>query len=42
MSKKNFIIPEEFRITKTIEQIHYLVDGELKEWKGKTTSNLFD
>ena len=37
MSKKNFIIPEEFRITKTIEQIHYLVDGELKEWKGKTT-----
>lgn len=27
-------IPQEFLITKTIEQKHYLVDGELKEWKG--------
>lgn len=30
-------IPEEFQITSTIDQRHYLVDGELKEWKGETT-----
>ncbi|WP_299799342.1 NADP-dependent glyceraldehyde-3-phosphate dehydrogenase [uncultured Maribacter sp.] len=30
-------IPEEFQITSTIDQKHYLVNGELKEWKGETT-----
>lgn len=30
-------IPEEFQITNTIDQRHYLVDGELKQWKGETT-----
>ncbi|WP_282179689.1 NADP-dependent glyceraldehyde-3-phosphate dehydrogenase [Maribacter stanieri] len=30
-------IPEEFQITSTIDQKHYLVNGELKEWKGNTT-----
>ncbi|SIR28547.1 NADP-dependent glyceraldehyde-3-phosphate dehydrogenase [Maribacter ulvicola] len=30
-------IPEEFQITATIDQKQYLVNGELKEWKGKTT-----
>ncbi|SFR83219.1 NADP-dependent glyceraldehyde-3-phosphate dehydrogenase [Maribacter stanieri] len=30
-------IPEEFQITSTIDQKHYLVNGELKEWKGDTT-----
>ncbi len=29
-------IPTEFQITETIDQRHYLVDGELKEWNGKT------
>lgn len=30
-------IPEAYRITETIEQRHYLVDGTLKEWSGKTS-----
>lgn len=30
-------IPEQFQIKETIDQRHYLVGGELKEWKGKTT-----
>lgn len=30
-------IPEEFQIKSTIDQRHYLVNGELKEWKGETT-----
>jgi len=30
-------IPEEFQITSTIDQKHYLVNGELKEWEGETT-----
>lgn len=30
-------IPEEFQITSTIDQKNYLVNGELKEWKGETT-----
>ncbi|WP_405382016.1 NADP-dependent glyceraldehyde-3-phosphate dehydrogenase [Maribacter sp. LLG6340-A2] len=30
-------IPQEFQITSTIDQRHYLVNGELKEWKGETT-----
>ncbi|WP_299325552.1 NADP-dependent glyceraldehyde-3-phosphate dehydrogenase [uncultured Maribacter sp.] len=30
-------IPEEFQITSIIDQKHYLVNGELKEWKGETT-----
>jgi len=30
-------IPEEFEIKSTIDQRHYLVNGELKEWKGKRT-----
>ena len=29
-------IPAEFQIGETVDQRHYLVDGELKEWKGKT------
>ena len=33
----DFKIPEEYKITSTIDQRHYLVDGELKEWKGETT-----
>ncbi|MGC1516860.1 MAG: NADP-dependent glyceraldehyde-3-phosphate dehydrogenase [Maribacter sp.] len=31
-------IPEAFQITATIDQRHYLVNGELKEWKGDTTA----
>ncbi|HAF77930.1 MAG TPA: NADP-dependent glyceraldehyde-3-phosphate dehydrogenase, partial [Maribacter sp.] len=31
-------IPEEFQITSTIDQKQYLVNGELKEWKGDTTN----
>jgi len=30
-------IPEELQIKETIHQKHYLVNGELKEWKGETT-----
>lgn len=30
-------IPADFQITETINQRHYLVGGELKEWKGNTT-----
>ena len=30
-------IPQEFQIEKTIIQDTYLVDGELKKWKGQTT-----
>jgi glyceraldehyde-3-phosphate dehydrogenase (NADP+) len=30
-------IPEEFKITETIDQRNYLVNGELKSWKGNTT-----
>jgi len=30
-------ISEEFQIKSTIDQKHYLVNGELKEWKGNTT-----
>jgi len=30
-------IPEEFQIEEAIHQKHYLVNGELKEWKGETT-----
>ncbi|WP_430426438.1 NADP-dependent glyceraldehyde-3-phosphate dehydrogenase [Maribacter litoralis] len=30
-------IPEEYQITSTIDQKQYLVNGELKEWKGDTT-----
>ena len=30
-------IPKEFQITDTIDQRNYLVNGELKSWKGKTT-----
>ncbi|UOB17699.1 NADP-dependent glyceraldehyde-3-phosphate dehydrogenase [Abyssalbus ytuae] len=30
-------IPQEFQITKLINQDTYLVNGELKEWKGETT-----
>lgn len=30
-------IPEEYQIKSTIDQRHYLVNGELKEWKGQTT-----
>ena len=29
-------IPTEFQITDTIKQRHYLVNGKLKEWKGKS------
>lgn len=31
-------IPEGFQITSTIDQKQYLVNGELKEWKGDTTN----
>lgn len=31
-------IPEEYQITSTIDQKQYLVNGELKEWKGDTTN----
>ena len=31
------VIPSELQITETIDQRHYLVGGELKEWTGKTT-----
>jgi len=34
MSKNNITIPEEFKITKVLHQKEYLVDGELKQWKG--------
>jgi glyceraldehyde-3-phosphate dehydrogenase (NADP+) len=30
-------IPKEFEITETIDQRNYLVNGELKSWKGNTT-----
>lgn len=30
-------IPEEFKIKETIDQRNYLVNGELKSWKGNTT-----
>ncbi|MGK0494422.1 MAG: glyceraldehyde-3-phosphate dehydrogenase (NADP+) [Maribacter sp.] len=30
-------IPEEFQIQEALHQKHYLVNGELKEWKGETT-----
>lgn len=30
-------IPEEFQLKSTIDQRHYLVNGQLKEWKGETT-----
>ncbi|MFS4469086.1 NADP-dependent glyceraldehyde-3-phosphate dehydrogenase [Maribacter sp. 2210JD10-5] len=30
-------IPQEFQITDTIDQRHYLVNGELKKWEGNTT-----
>ena len=30
-------IPEEFQIRNTIDQRHFLVDGQLKEWTGNTT-----
>lgn len=30
-------IPEEFQLKSTIDQSHYLVNGQLKEWKGETT-----
>ncbi len=36
MSTKMQTIPVEFQITETIKQRHYLVDGELKEWNGKS------
>ena len=31
------MIPEPYQITDPIHQRHYLVDGELKEWKGATS-----
>lgn len=31
------MIPEEFQITEYVDQKHYLVNGELKAWNGKTT-----
>ena len=31
-------IPQEFQITDTIQQKHYLVDGELKSWNGNSTN----
>ncbi|MDF4223069.1 NADP-dependent glyceraldehyde-3-phosphate dehydrogenase [Maribacter sp. M208] len=31
-------IPEEYQITSTIDQKQYLVNGELKEWKGDITN----
>jgi len=34
MSKSNITIPEEYKITKVLHQKEYLVDGELKQWKG--------
>ena len=37
MGKNNTSIPKEFQITNTIEQKNYLVDGELKTWKGNST-----
>lgn len=37
MSTQKNTIPTEFQITETIDQRHYLIGGELKEWKGKTT-----
>ncbi|MFK7813131.1 MAG: aldehyde dehydrogenase family protein, partial [Maribacter sp.] len=36
MSTQKNIVPVEFQITETINQRHYLVDGELKEWNGKS------
>lgn len=30
-------IPEIYKITNTIDQTEYLIDGELKTWKGKST-----
>ncbi|MEE9364342.1 MAG: NADP-dependent glyceraldehyde-3-phosphate dehydrogenase [Cellulophaga sp.] len=37
MENGKLFIKEEYQITETIEQKHYLADGILKEWKGKTT-----
>ncbi len=37
MSTEKNRIPAEFEIRETSDQRHYLVGGELKEWKGKTT-----
>ncbi|MFS4455618.1 NADP-dependent glyceraldehyde-3-phosphate dehydrogenase [Maribacter sp. 2304DJ31-5] len=37
MEKTSTMIPEEFQIKNTIDQKHYLINGELKEWNGKTT-----
>ena len=37
MSTEKNMIPAEFQISEIIDQRHYLVGGELKEWKGKTT-----
>ncbi|QCW99848.1 NADP-dependent glyceraldehyde-3-phosphate dehydrogenase [Aggregatimonas sangjinii] len=37
MSSTTNTIPAEYQITETIDQRHYLVGGELKEWKGNTT-----
>ena len=31
-------IPEEFKITNPLLQNTYLVNGELKQWKGPTTN----
>ncbi|UOY06744.1 NADP-dependent glyceraldehyde-3-phosphate dehydrogenase [Muricauda sp. SCSIO 64092] len=31
------IIPEEFQIKEQIHQRHYLIDGELKPWRGETS-----
>lgn len=35
-TKKN--IPEEFQIKETIDQRHYLVNGQLKSWSGNSTA----
>lgn len=37
MSSTTNTISAEYQITETIDQRHYLVGGELKEWKGNTT-----
>jgi glyceraldehyde-3-phosphate dehydrogenase (NADP+) len=36
--KLNFEVPEKHRISQVIEQNTYLINGELKEWKGSKTS----
>tara|TARA_R110000868_G_scaffold145181_2_gene365148 strand:- start:51137 stop:52729 length:1593 start_codon:yes stop_codon:yes gene_type:complete len=38
MMSKLATIPQEFQITDTIQQKHYLVDGELKSWNGNSTN----